>query len=123
MSIHATKGTRDALQHLPTRARPKVDPSNISVPEGYTVEPVVVGLSFATDLCFDTDGTIYIGEGGSTWPTRPAPPPRILKLDPAGNLEEFVHEIMPGPRGLAIHDGGLYVAVKGGTSARFTGGI
>lgn len=114
MSIHATKGTREALQHLPTRARPKVDPSNISVPEGYTVEPVVVGLSFATDLCFDTDGTIYIGEGGSTWPTRPAPPPRILKLDPAGNLEEFVHEIMPGPRGLAIRDGGLYVAVKGG---------
>ena len=114
MPVQATKGSNEAIRQLPTRARPRIDPADISVPEGYSIEPVVVGLSFPTDLCIDQDGTIYIGEGGSTWPTRPAPPPRILKLDPAGNLEEFVREIMPGPRGLAIHDGGLYVSVKGG---------
>lgn len=111
MPIHAVQGSREALQHLPTRARPRVDPSDVPVPEGYSIEPVLVGLTFPNDFCFDRDGTICIGEGGSTWPTRPAPPPRILKLDPLGNLEEFVSEIMPGPRGLAIHDEGLGVCI------------
>jgi glucose/arabinose dehydrogenase len=104
----------EALRNLPTRARPRIDPSDVWLPEGYAIEPVVAGLSFPTDLCFGEDGSIYIGAGGSTWATRPAPPPRILWLDPSGEMEEFAREIMPGPRGLTIHDGGLYVSVKGG---------
>lgn len=113
MAQSVTRATGETVQ-LPTPARPKLDPHDISVPDGYQVEAVLAGLSFPTDIAFDEDSTLYISEGGSTWPTRPAPPRRILRLDPSGTLAEFAGEVMPGPRGLAVHDGGLYVAVKGG---------
>jgi hypothetical protein len=46
---------------------------------------------------FADDGTLFLLEGGSTWPTRPYMPARILKLDPAGSLEEFAVEVLGGP--------------------------
>lgn len=58
MAIHAVQGSRETLQDLPTKARPVVDPSNVYVPEGYSIEPVLVELSFPMDLCFDRDGTM-----------------------------------------------------------------
>ena len=114
MQLRSTRETPDALRHLPTRARPVVDAADVAVPEGYDVEAVLVGLSFPCDLAFDDEGAVYISEGGSTWPTRPYLPARILRLDPDGRLEEFTREVLPGPRGMTVHDGGLYVSAKGG---------
>ena len=68
---------------------------------------------------FDDNGSLYILEGGSTWPTRPALPPRILKLDTdKKELEVFAVETLGGPRGVTYKDGYLYVSCKGGYLAR-----
>jgi len=117
-SIRASKGPRGALRRLPTTVRPIVDPADVMVPEGYEIEPLVVGLSFPTCMEFGDDGTLYIGEGGSTWPTRPALPPRILSLTTDGKLGVMGVESFGGPRGMAFKDGTLYVMAKGGYLTR-----
>ncbi len=116
--IQSSSGTADAIKKLPTTIRPKVDPDDVLVPEGYKLEALVVGLSFPTCMEFGDDGTLYIGEGGSTWPTRPALLPRILSLSPGGKLGVLGAETFGGPRGMAFKDGQLYVMAKGGYTTR-----
>lgn len=106
--------SQSAIRNLPTPVRPRVDPADVVVPDGYTVEALVVGLSFPTALCFSDDGTLFFAEGGSTWPTRPYMPPRIWKMAPGGLPELVAVEQLGGPRGLAWRDGKLYVSLKGG---------
>src|SRR3954447_20511009 len=101
--------TGDALQALGVSARPRVDARDVVVPDGYRVDVVVVGLSFPTGMGIATDGTIFLLEGGSTWPTRPSLPPRVLRLTPDGHLDALGKEPLGGPRGVAVHDGGLFV--------------
>ncbi|WP_019395535.1 PQQ-dependent sugar dehydrogenase [Priestia filamentosa] len=103
---------------LPISARPHLNPDDVKVPEGYEVEVVAAGLSFPTGMGFSDDGTLYILEGGSTWPTRPALPPRILQLTPSGELDVFAIETLGGPRGVTYRDGYIYVSCKGGYLAR-----
>jgi len=44
-------------------------------------------------------------------------PARILRLHPDGELDVLGTEVLGGPRGCAVHNGGLYVSVKGGYHA------
>ncbi|MEH7117164.1 hypothetical protein V7128_07040 [Neobacillus vireti] len=104
--------------HLPISASPVINPDDVWVPEGYKVEVVAAGLSFPTGMGFEDDGTLYILEGGSTWPTRPALPPGILRLHPKGELKTFAVETLGGPRSVSYHDGYIYVSCKGGYLAR-----
>lgn len=113
-----TKKVKEKVIELPISARPLINPEDVWVPEGYKVEVLAAGLSFPTGMGFADDGTLYILEGGSTWPTRPALPPRILQLTPKGNLEVFAVETLGGPRGVTYHDGYIYVSCKGGYLAR-----
>lgn len=108
----------ETLRRLPTPARPRVDPADVVVPDGYDVDVVGVGLSMPTGMGFADDGTLYVLEGGSTWPTRPYLPARILRLDPAGDLAVIGEEPLGGPRGVAVHGGHVYVAEKGGYHSR-----
>lgn len=110
----ATRVSASQLRQLPTSARPVVDPNDVRVPDGYKVEVVAAGLSFPTGMGFAEDGTLFILEGGSTWPTRPAMLPRILQLHTDGSLEVFAQEVLGGPRGIAYHDGYIYISIKGG---------
>jgi glucose/arabinose dehydrogenase len=110
--------TNERLRELPTKARSVIDPENVWVPPAYKVEVVTAGLSFPTGMAFADDGTLFINEGGSTWPTRPAMIPRILWLDQNGNMDVFSNETLGGPRGLAYRDGYLYATLKGGYYAR-----
>jgi glucose/arabinose dehydrogenase len=114
----ATSQVNERVLKLPMSARPVVNPDDVEAPEGYKVEVVAAGLSFPTGMGFAGDGTLYILEGGSTWPTRPALPPRILRLHPKGNLEVFAVETLGGPRGVTYKDGYIYVSCKGGYLAR-----
>ena len=57
---------------LLTTARPFINADDIQVPEGYKVEAVVAELSFPCGMGFTDDSTLFILEGGSTWPTHPA---------------------------------------------------
>src|SRR3954447_22526752 len=81
MPVIATRASRDALRRLPTTARPVVDPADVVAPDGSEVGPVLVGLSFSSGMGFADDGSLFILEGGSTCPTRPYMPARILRLD------------------------------------------
>src|SRR5436309_270296 len=95
MAAVATRASRDALRRLPTTARPVVDPADVVAPEGYEVEPVLVGLSFPCGMGFADDGSLFLLEGGSTWPTRPYMPARILRLDTAsGKVDEVGVEVL-----------------------------
>lgn len=49
--LQAGTASPESLHNLPTPARPVVDASDVVVPEGYVVEPVMAGLSFPTDSC------------------------------------------------------------------------
>jgi hypothetical protein len=118
--LRATRVGRDALRKLPTSIRPVVDAADVVAPEGYEVEPIMVGLSFPTAIEPAPDGSLFVCEGGSTWPTRPVGPTRILRMDPSGDVEVIADEVPEGgPRGLAWHEGFLYVSVKGGYRTRF----
>lgn len=112
------KANHEKLHNLPTPVRRKVDASNIDVPKGYKVEPMMVGFSFPTDLCCADDGTIFISEGGSSWPTRPYMPARVIVIKPSGETEVINLTIQAGPRGLSWYEGNLYINVKGGNHTR-----
>lgn len=75
-----------------------VDASDIRLPEGYRVEAVARGLSYATSVAFDDEGNMYVAEaGGHTYGTKPeeAPPPRILRYRNGGGEPEVVTDEAP----------------------------
>lgn len=118
MPALATKTTPEALRNLPTSARRNVNADDVVVPDGYKVEALLVGLSVPTGIEFADDGTLFIAEGGATWPTRPGMSTRIFQLDGTGRLEVFANENLGGPRTMAYHEGYLYVSIKGGYYSR-----
>src|SRR3954449_8572684 len=102
VALSVTTSGSEALDALPAPARPRVDPADVVVPEGYQVSVALVGLSFPCGMGFAPDGTLFVLEGGSTWPTRPYMPARVLRLSPDGDLEEIAEETLGGPRGVAV---------------------
>src|SRR5919206_2539782 len=118
MQLRAIPASPDRLRHLPTPARRVVDGADVVVPPGFEVQPLVVGLSFPCGMGFADDGRLFILEGGSTWPTRPYMPSRVLCLEPSGELTVVGLETLGGPRGVAWRDGSIYVSDKGGYHAR-----
>jgi hypothetical protein len=106
------------LLRFPVPARPRIDPADVVVPAGYRVSVVLAGLSFPTGMAVGRNGSVYVLEGGSTWPTRPYLPARVLRLDGEGRLTSLGEETLGGPRGAAVHDGALYLSDKGGHESR-----
>lgn len=90
MTLTLTRANSGALRRLPTSVRTVVNAEDIEVPEGYEIEPVLIGLSFPCGMGFAPDGSLFLLEGGSTWPTRPYMPARILRFHTdSGHLEEL----------------------------------
>ncbi len=118
MSLPSVPASPEALLELPIPARPRLDPRDVVVPDGYTVEVVLAGLSMPAGMGVDDDGTVYVCEGGSTWPTRPHLPGRILRLRPDDRLDVLGEEPLAGPRHIAFADGAAYVSAKGGHTSR-----
>jgi glucose/arabinose dehydrogenase len=118
VSLPSAPASPEALLELPIPARPRLDPRDVVVPDGYTVEIVLAGLSMPAGMGVDGEGTVYVCEGGSTWPTRPHLPGRILRLRPDGRLDVLGEEPLAGPRHIAFADGAAYVSAKGGHTSR-----
>src|SRR5919199_6987480 len=89
----------EQLRKLPTTVRPKIDTRDVQVPQGYSVEVVIAGLSFPCGLTVAEDGTIFIAEGGTTWPTRPWMPSRLLRIETDGTVRVLARESEGGLRG------------------------
>ncbi|MEX2336803.1 MAG: hypothetical protein WD555_05995 [Fulvivirga sp.] len=76
----------------------KIEPTDIAVPDGYTIEAVAKGLSYPVDVTFDDQGNTYIAEaGGHTYGTKPprAPKARILQLLPDGTTSVLYDRVVP----------------------------
>jgi hypothetical protein len=108
-----------------------VNPADIQLPQGYKIEAIATGLSYATDVTFGDQGEMYVSEaGGHTYGTEPekAPPPRILQVMPDGttkvvfdqladidairnakNAEEIPEGLISPITGITWHDGLIYV--------------
>ena len=114
----AVKTSANDLRSLPTTARSRIDANDVVAPPGYTVEAVAAGLSFPCGMTLADDGTIFITEGGTTWPTRPWMPPRLLRLDTDGKMRVLAIEEEGGLRGVAYHNGYVYATAKGGYTSR-----
>jgi glucose/arabinose dehydrogenase len=66
-AISTAIASTEAFQKLPTTAQPYINAADTKVPEGYSVEAVMTGLSLPTDLTFAPDGTDPLScEHGST---------------------------------------------------------
>jgi len=117
-NVGFAQASAEALCKLPTTARPVVNAQDTKVPDGYTVEAVMAGISLPNDLTFAPDGTLFVLEGGSSWPTRPYMPARIIRQRPSGEVDAIQMDIEGGPRGIAYRDGELYISIKGGYFTR-----
>src|SRR3954451_22643856 len=114
LALGSAKVTTEQLQKLPTTVRPKIDARDVQVPEGYSVEVVMAGLSFPCGLTVAEDGTIFIAEGGTTWPTRPWLPSRLLRLTTDGEVDVLALK----RRVDCAKDGFVYAAAKGDYTSR-----
>ncbi len=87
---------------------PNIDIFNL--PPGYTIEPVVWNLTFPDSITFDDNGNMYIGEAGYPFVNTPLVP-RILKMEPNGNLSVFVDTQLNSPIvDIVFHNDLLYVS-------------
>lgn len=90
---------------------PNIDIFNLTT--GYTIEPVVWNLTAPDSVTFDDNGNMYIGEAGYPFTNIPVVP-RILKMEPNGNLSVFVDNKLNSPIvDIAFHDGLIYVSHRG----------
>ena len=84
----------------------------IELPDGFKIEKVVDGLSYATSLTWDDQGRMYVAEAGGHFLEEPAPA-RILRIED-GRKTEVVNlggkEGVRAPMvGLTWHDGAFYI--------------
>lgn len=91
----------------------KVTPSDIALPNGYTIEVVATGLTFPTGLTLDEQGNIYVVESGyaygETWTI-----PRLLKVESSGTHSVIATGEKNGPwNGVTFHDENFYIAEGG----------
>ena len=84
-----------------------------TVPPGYTIKPVVWNLTAPDSVTFDDKGNMYVGEAGYPFTNLPHLP-RILKIDPSGNVSIFVDTNLNSPIvDITFHNGLLYVSHMG----------
>jgi glucose/arabinose dehydrogenase len=107
--MRASKGGGQ-IQDIPART---IQPSDIAVPNGYKIEPVVSGLTFPTAVAFDDQGNLYVIEAGysygEVWED-----PKLLKVEEGGKTAVVATGPRNGPwTGVVWHDGAFYVAEGG----------
>jgi len=96
--------------------------SVIQVPQGFKVEKMVSGLTFATSMTWDDKGNMYVLEAGGAFLPEPAPS-RILRVN-GSRTTEVVNlsdkGIVDSVVGLTWHNGAFYITHR---AADFTGAV
>lgn len=84
----------------------------IDLPPAFQIEKLVDGLSFTTQMAFDSRGQLYVNEAGGGFQSEQFRPPRILRIDlQTGEKHEVINLtglVVPPVVGLAWDDGWLY---------------
>jgi glucose/arabinose dehydrogenase len=108
-SIQGSEGGGQTEFHSPRQ----IQASDIALPRGYKIEPVVTGLTFPTAVTFDQEGRLFVLEAGysygEVWSA-----PRLLRVEPEGRLTVIVTGGDNGPwTGVDFHEGHFYIAEGG----------
>src|SRR3954471_21401621 len=91
----------------------RINPADIGVPPGYSIEPIAMGLTYPTAVATDETDQVYILESGYSY-GEDFTPPRLLKLEDDGLLTEVAKGENNGPwTGMSFHDGAFYVSEGG----------
>src|SRR5687768_1186161 len=92
----------------------RIDPGDVSVPQGYRMEVVATGLTFPTGVAFGEGGEIYGLESGYSEGEKVLQP-RLVEVDrKGGGVLRTIATGEKGPwNGLADHAGAFYVAENG----------
>lgn len=88
--------TSDDIGAAIINSGPEPDSSNIQLPEGYQIEPVLWNLTLSSAVTFDDDGTMYVVESGFIYGGF-TPTPKIFKIDQNGNVSTFVDRMLQAP--------------------------
>jgi glucose/arabinose dehydrogenase len=86
---------------------------DIALPEGYRIEPVMMGMTFPTGVAFDEKGSPYVVESGysygEVWTV-----PRLLRVEPGNKATTIASGGGNGPwTAVTYHQGYFYVAEGG----------
>jgi glucose/arabinose dehydrogenase len=88
---------------------------DVVLPAGYTITPVVTGLTFPTTMAVGSDGSLYIAEAGYSYGQRWAES-QIWKLRPDGRIFRIAAGFRGPIMGLTLRENQLYVAHRGTVS-------
>lgn len=92
----------------------RINAQDIALPEGYTIEAIVTGLTFPTGITFDDQGLAYVVEAGYSYGEEWTGP-RLLRIEPDGGATSLITEgVRNGPwNGITFHGENFYVAEGG----------
>ncbi len=91
----------------------QINPEDIALPEGYTIEAVARNLTFPTGVAFDNEGIPYVTESGYSY-GEVFKEPKLLKVNPDGTTETIATGSKNGPwNGVWFHNGAFYIAEGG----------
>ncbi|MBD0294448.1 MAG: PQQ-dependent sugar dehydrogenase [Flavisolibacter sp.] len=118
--MRASKGGGQ-IQSIPQRT---INATDIAVPPGYRIEPVVRDLTFPTAVSFDDAGNLYVIEAGysygEVWDE-----PKLLRIEASGKPTVVARGTRNGPwTGITWYSGAFYIAeggeMEGGRILRVT---
>ena len=89
-----------------------VDPTDVQLPPGYIIEPVITGLTFPTSMACDEECNVYVAEGGYAY-GGVRTEARILRLERDGSLTTVIGGLRGPVTGIANYGAGFYVSEAG----------
>lgn len=91
----------------------KVNPSDITLPEGYKIELIAKNFTFPTGIAFDENGTPYVTESGYSY-GEVFRDPKLIKINPDGTTVTICTGKNNGPwNGIWFQNGYFYISEGG----------
>ncbi|MGI6615503.1 MAG: hypothetical protein ACOX30_05740 [Dethiobacteria bacterium] len=98
------------------RAAVSTSPGALKIPPGYKAEVVAKGLTFPTSLAIAPAGEIYVAESGYAYGPKETEA-RVLRISPAGSVEEVANGFNGPINGIALKEGSLFLSHRGKITA------
>ena len=90
-----------------------VNPADVLLPEGYSIEVIAEGLTFPTAVVEDDEEQLYVIEAGYAY-GEVFLPPKLLRVEIDGSTSVVAEGSKNGPwTGITYHEGNFYVAEGG----------
>jgi glucose/arabinose dehydrogenase len=111
-SCYKLRGHYGGVKKFDAQSR-EINPQDIALPEGYSIEAVATGLTYPTGVSFDEEGNVYILESGYSY-GEVFLEPKLLKVGKDGKVTEIFKGGNNGPwNGFTFSKGSFYIAEGG----------